>query len=264
MHSLSPPRIRPRSWFILWCIVLALEILLLVNHAMLDSSAWLATRWFVGDGDHYTWADYSARHAADEHPAFYMRSPPPMHSRFYARTQRFWEILRDFGEPWMTAILVLALLFLYRRPIVAAGSTIIATTVAGGLSALIRVVAGRTRPTHFDAANIWELFRGFRNGVDLSFPSGHATLAFALAASLCYFLPKGRPLFVAVAAGTALSRVVMEAHFYSDVIFGAAFGFTVGWFVTGCMDRLMSKHLQAVPPGTTVDAAIEHGQTLPK
>ncbi|MHB1768770.1 MAG: phosphatase PAP2 family protein, partial [Phycisphaerae bacterium] len=69
-------------------------------------------------------------------------------------------------------------------------------------------------------------FRGFHTQVDLSFPSGHACVAFAMAAALTYLSPKGRRLFLLVAWLTSFSRIVMQAHFYSDIIAGG----TIGWF----------------------------------
>ncbi len=86
--------------------------------------------------------------------------------------------------------------------------------------------------------NHWELFRGFHDGSNLSFPSGHATVAFATAAVLTYIAPRGKWLFLLIAAGTALSRVVMQAHFYSDVIMAGALGWTVAWFVCAWIDGL--------------------------
>lgn len=57
------------------------------------------------------------------------------------------------------------------------------------------------------------------------FPSGHATLAFALFVALGVLLPRGRILFLVLATGVALSRVVMGEHFLSDVVAGAGIGY---------------------------------------
>ena len=64
-----------------------------------------------------------------------------------------------------------------------------------------------------------DLGRGARG-----FPSGHATQAFALFTALAFFLPRGRLLFLVLATGVALSRVVMGEHFLSDVVAGAGIG----------------------------------------
>jgi membrane-associated phospholipid phosphatase len=88
---------------------------------------------------------------------------------------------------------------------------------------------------------VWHLLRGFSETRDLSWPSGHATLAFATAAALTYLSPKGKGLFVGLAVACAITRVVMQAHFYSDIVFGAALGWTVGWGCMRVMDRLLAR-----------------------
>ena len=61
-----------------------------------------------------------------------------------------------------------------------------------------------------------------------SFPSGHATTAFAAAALVGTFYPRSRiPVFV-VAAVVACSRVYLGVHFWLDVIVGAALGTAIG------------------------------------
>ena len=131
-----------------------------------------------------------------------------------------------------------------------------AAVLAGIVGTVIRVVPGRLRPngilpdnTANEGQNLWEFCRTLTRqphlpwfsvgGGDLAFPSGHATLAFASAAALSYLSPRGRWLFLTIATGTALSRVVMQAHFYSDVIFGAALGYTVGYWAVRTVDRLL-------------------------
>jgi membrane-associated phospholipid phosphatase len=46
-------------------------------------------------------------------------------------------------------------------------------------------------------------------------------------------------LFVVMAGGCAVARVVMQAHFWSDVILGSVLGWTVGWWVAVLLDRVM-------------------------
>jgi len=55
----------------------------------------------------------------------------------------------------------------------------------------------------------------------LSFPSGHAALAFATAAVLSRFMPKWRPAFFLVATGVGAERVLENAHYVSDVVAAA-------------------------------------------
>ena len=57
-----------------------------------------------------------------------------------------------------------------------------------------------------------------------SMPSGHATTAFAVAVALGAVWPRARPLLWLYAVVIALSRVIIAAHYPSDVIAGACVG----------------------------------------
>jgi membrane-associated phospholipid phosphatase len=64
----------------------------------------------------------------------------------------------------------------------------------------------------------------------LGFLSGHATVAFALAAILSPYLSHGqRAVAYALAAGVVFARVHIGAHLPLDVIAGAALGALLGW-----------------------------------
>lgn len=63
----------------------------------------------------------------------------------------------------------------------------------------------------------------------LSFPSGHATTSFAVAAALSAFYPRLAWLFYLLAAFICAGRVIGNSHYLSDVLAGAALGLIVGW-----------------------------------
>jgi membrane-associated phospholipid phosphatase len=64
----------------------------------------------------------------------------------------------------------------------------------------------------------------------LGFLSGHATVAFALAAVVSPYLTRPQRIAAYALAGTvALARMHVGAHFPLDVVAGAALGYGLGW-----------------------------------
>jgi len=109
-------------------------------------------------------------------------------------------------------------------------------TVAGAglLELLLKNLSCRGRPNAADAGAFFSRFPC--NPADYahaSFPSGHATTAFALAALLALWYPRWAAGFLALAGLVGLSRVVLGAHFPSDVLAGAALGMGVALVVHG-------------------------------
>jgi undecaprenyl-diphosphatase len=87
-----------------------------------------------------------------------------------------------------------------------------------------------------------------------SFPSGHTTTAFAVAAALTAAVPARRRTWLAVAAGIGASRLLLNAHFLSDILAGAVIGWWAGTLGIRLVDRLAP--LRAVP-------AVESGAGAP-
>ena len=56
---------------------------------------------------------------------------------------------------------------------------------------------------------------------NLSFPSGHTTLAFSMALALSHVLARGQWLFFGGAALVGVERVAESAHYLSDVVAAA-------------------------------------------
>ncbi len=116
--------------------------------------------------------------------------------------------------------------------VVRAGFVFLAIGVPGLFVTIVKRLIGRVRPSELGpfAYFPWS-WRPDYAGL----PSGHATTAFAAAIAIGALWPRAR-LAVWIYAGViALSRVVVEAHYPSDVIAGAvvgAFGAVVvrNWF----------------------------------
>jgi len=99
----------------------------------------------------------------------------------------------------------------------------VAILIAESVSGALKVRIGRDRPPlqDPDPEPLVEL------PVTHSFPSGHATVAFACATVLALAVPRLRvPLFV-LAALIAFSRVYVGVHYPFDVLAGAVLGFGI-------------------------------------
>lgn len=105
------------------------------------------------------------------------------------------------------------------------------------ITSSIKIVAGRARPyASKDDARNFQLFRGLGNDDYRSFPSGHATAAFAFAAVISaetsHWWPDTRwvigPIMYGAASLTGVSRIYNNQHWASDVIAGAAIGTLTG------------------------------------
>lgn len=113
-----------------------------------------------------------------------------------------------------------------------------AVFVSGAVTGALKALSGRARPDQSPTdARDFALARGLRDGSEFqSFPSGHATAAFAFAAVVdaeWARLSPTRPKWVApvlygMAALTAASRVYDDRHWASDVLLGSAIGFVSG------------------------------------
>lgn len=70
-------------------------------------------------------------------------------------------------------------------------------------------------------------------GIDMngsySFPSGHATIAWAMAVVLSNKEPRWRWMFYLLAILISFSRIYIGKHFPMDVIAGGLLGWSIGW-----------------------------------
>jgi membrane-associated phospholipid phosphatase len=112
-----------------------------------------------------------------------------------------------------------------------------ALVVSDVATTLIKGVVGRTRP--YAAAgdpDVYKLARGFGNNAFASFPSGHVSASFAVATVMdkgtADASPRTHRVVTAIAYGLAtvvgLSRMYTNEYWASDVVAGAAIGFTSG------------------------------------
>lgn len=104
----------------------------------------------------------------------------------------------------------------------------LAVAVAGVLDQVVKNLTCRARPSVEGAGAFLSDFPCFPAPYELaSFPSGHATTAFALATLLSLWYPRWTGGFLALAALVGWSRIVLGSHFPSDVLAGAVLGCAV-------------------------------------
>lgn len=72
-----------------------------------------------------------------------------------------------------------------------------------------------------------------------SFPSGHAALAFAVAAAVSFYYPKTSILFFLAAFSIGISRVAAGIHWPSDILGGAVVGIIGVWIAEKVLRRFM-------------------------
>ena len=106
-------------------------------------------------------------------------------------------------------------------------------------SVFVASLAGQALKFLFGRCRPELLFAGDRYGLTFfasrweltSTPSSHTILAFSAMTALSLLLPRGRIVFFALALLAGISRVVLTAHYPSDVLFGAMIGvFSALWF----------------------------------
>jgi undecaprenyl-diphosphatase len=89
---------------------------------------------------------------------------------------------------------------------------------------LIKWMVGRGRPFVGGESNAFNFAHFSGSDAYMSFPSGHANTAFALAFAVSAIWPQARPVMIVYAVSIALSRLVLLAHHPSDVVAGALVG----------------------------------------
>ena len=106
---------------------------------------------------------------------------------------------------------------------ISAAFMFLSVALSGIISNIVKRIIGRARPPMFESVGPFH-FQPFSGAMFESLPSGHATTDGAIAMVLAILFPKFRVPILIAGAYFALTRIVVGAHYLSDVIAGYSFG----------------------------------------
>lgn len=151
---------------------------------------------------------------------------------------RIVELVGDAGGYGLTVLAILLAAVALSRTKISRLPLLVSMSLGAGLVAdLLKLCVARGRPHSIDlttatfGSTFYGLFPFFSvPSGQQSFPSGHAATAFGFAIALSLLYPRGRRYFIAFAVIVSLTRVILHAHFPTDVTAGALLGVTWAYF----------------------------------
>lgn len=133
-------------------------------------------------------------------------------------------------------ILVLILGRMTRRFGILVGIAYLLTYLTGEL--LLKNLVERSRPfLIYDLPVIIKLPTSF------SFPSGHASMTFAIAGLFYFVGHRYRWYMIAFASYVAFSRVYLNVHFFSDIAAGAALDILTAYITARYIEPALRRHV---------------------
>jgi len=193
----------------------------------LKRALWLTLAALLGFGLSYFFLD--------EAVAFFFRQADPILRRVFAAITRLGEGIVYFVP---LGIAIAWGLWAKRDAVVTrAGFVFAALAIPGLLADIAKPVFARARPSLLFEDGIFGFTWSGAHADRWSFPSGHAITVTALAVSLYAIYPRLWPVYATLALLVAASRIVIDAHYLSDVIAGAYFGFVAAWALAAALEQ---------------------------
>ncbi len=171
------------------------------------------------------------------------------------RITHIFEMITRLGisTPYLAAALAGFIFFKFIKkneiPANAAVFLFLSVALAGLANDLIKFLAGRSRPGLLLDKNIYG-FQPFTNQYFYaSFPSGHANTIGALCYGLYRVTGRFRWVWLIIALAVMASRVILGAHFPSDVLFGAYLGLVVTELIAVAFEKKSKPITRQPEPG---------------
>lgn len=184
------------------------------------------------------------------------RRPAHPESDDYALLKR---VLRWQGNYTYVIGLAVLLAVFHPRRWRAGAVLLLAGALASFFPFVLKWSVGRTRP--YRGVWSWQLepfqrgWAGLLDNAELTFPSGDAALAFAVAAAMTYLSPRWGWVCYLTALITAVERVLENAHHVSDVAVGGLIGVLSAWLVIAGWERYVGW-TQAPSPAREVEKPV--------
>jgi undecaprenyl-diphosphatase len=155
------------------------------------------------------------------------------------------QVITSFGRStWylvVSGVLCILFRFVLRNDLYAGRALLVflSVSVSGLVTDGLKTVFGRCRPKMLYHEGLYGLnpFQFLTTYEFNSFPSGHATTVGALAAALWIISPKYGMAGSVLALLVMASRIIVGAHFVSDVVFGAYVGVMTALFFKVILER---------------------------
>lgn len=129
---------------------------------------------------------------------------------------------------------------IYNKVLIGSLFLFVANLVTGFITQIIKHILGRPRPNQAFAEESFNFdFFNFDSAFH-SFPSGHTSTIFVVALTFSIFTPKLRYVYLFFACIVALSRIIVGAHFFTDIIGGVIVAF-IGFKITLKIFEIIKK-----------------------